>query len=292
LPGIATENGVSLPSIRQRMRRRVFTLLSTAESGDRASRMVDVFLAVLIVANVLAAIFQTVESLYQAWHVWFDAFEIASVAVFTAEYALRIWSCTTDPRYRSPIGGRLRFALTPLLLIDLLAIAPFYLSSVITLDLRMLRAVRLVRLLRVLKIARYSESLQVLGRVLVAKRQELLVTLVPVGVLLVIASTLMYYTERDAQPDQFSSIPAAMWWGVATLTTVGYGDVFPVTAAGKVIAAFIALLGIGLFALPAGILGSGFVEELQRKRQPPEQCPHCGRSLLVPPVRHSGDEQQ
>lgn len=290
MSGITTENGPTSPSIRQRMRRRVFTLLSIAEGRDRASRTVDMFLATLIVINVLAAIFQTVESLYQAWRIWFDTFEVASVAVFTAEYVLRVWSCTTESRYRSPVRGRLRFALRPLLLIDLLAIAPFYLSSIIVLDLRMLRAVRLVRLLRVLKIARYSESLHVLGRVLVAKRQELLVTLVAVSVLLVVASTLMYYTERSAQPDQFSSIPAAMWWAVATLTTVGYGDVCPVTAAGKVIAAFIALLGIGLFALPAGILGSGFVEELQRKRQPAEQCPYCGRSFPIRSMRKLRDE--
>jgi voltage-gated potassium channel len=149
----------------------------------------------------------------------------------------------------------------------------------VSVDLRTLRAIRLIRLLRVLKIARYSESLQLLGRVLLSRRSELFITLVAVTVLLVVSSTLMYYAERDAQPEQFSSIPAAMWWGVETLTTIGYGDILPVTVTGKIINSFIALLGIGLFALPAGILGSGFVEELQRRRRPPARCPKCGYDL-------------
>lgn len=262
-----------------RVKHRVFTLLSPARDGDLTSRSVDVFLVALIALNVAAAILQTVEAVYVSWQRLFDGFELLSVIIFSAEYVLRIWSCTSSRPYRHGATGRLRYALTPLLVIDLLAVAPFYLSAVITLDLRMLRAVRLIRLLRVLRIARYTESLQLLGRVFLAKRSELLITLTAVGVLLIVASTLMYYVERDAQPEEFSSIPAAMWWGVATLTTVGYGDLFPITAVGKVVGALIAVLGIGLFALPAGILASGLVEELQGNKSEIARCPHCGRRL-------------
>lgn len=257
----------------------VYALLSGSDTGSRAARVVAILLTTLILLNVAAAVLETVDSLRRAWAAAFDSLEGFSVAVFTVEYLLRLWACTADERYSSPLQGRLRYAATPLMLIDLIAIAPFFLTSVVNVDLRTLRAIRLVRLLRVLKIARYSESLRLLGRVLVARRSELFITLIAVLVLLVVSSTLMYYAERDAQPEQFSSIPAAMWWSVETLTTIGYGDMLPVTVVGKLINSFIALLGVGLFALPAGILGSGFVEELQRRKRAPAHCPHCGKPL-------------
>jgi len=171
--------------------------------------------------------------------------------------------------------GRFRFALSAMPMIDLLAVLPFYLPF-LGLDLRFMRAVRLFRLFRVAKLARYSEALRTFCRVLGAKKEELGVTLFTLFLLLLLASCLAYYAERDAQPEAFSSIPAAMWWGVCTLTTVGYGDVCPVTALGKGIAAVIAVLGIGMFALPAGILGSGFVEEIQKRKKCLQRCPHCG----------------
>lgn len=257
---------------------RVHRLLSGRDS-DLPSRAIAVGLATLILLNVVASSLQTVEVLHLRWGPWFEAFETFSVYVFTIEYIARIWVCTVGANTPSPVAGRFRYALTPLMVIDLLAIAPFFLTSVFTVDLRILRLVRLVRLLRVLKIARYSESLQLLGRVFVARRNELFVTFIALAVLLVVASTLMYHVEHDAQPNTFSSIPAAMWWSVETLTTIGYGDMLPVTVPGKILNSIIAILGIGLFALPAGILGSGFVEELQQKRKGSSSCPHCGGSL-------------
>jgi voltage-gated potassium channel len=260
-----------------RLKLRVHNLLSGRES-DLPSRVVAVGLATLIILNVAAASLQTVELLHLRWGRWFDAFETLSMCVFTIEYITRIWACTASAGLLSPVLGRVRYALTFLMLIDLLAIAPFFVTSILPVDLRMLRLVRLVRLMRVIKVARYSESLQLLGRVFVARRNELFVTLIALGILLVVASTLMYHVEHDAQPNTFSSIPATMWWSVETLTTIGYGDMLPVTVPGKILNSIIAILGIGLFALPAGILGSGFVEELQR-RKGPGSCPHCGGTL-------------
>jgi voltage-gated potassium channel len=261
------------------IRQWIFSVTSGSHPDDRLSRIVRWSLALLIVLNVLAAVLQTVEWIEREWAMPLYVFECFSVVVFTIEYSLRLWSCTLDERYKRPVLGRIRFALTPLLLIDFLAIAPFYCMHFFVLDLRMLRAFRLARLLRGLKIARYSESVQLLWRVLVAKREELAVTFITVGVVLVVASTIMYYAERDAQPEVFCNIPAAMWWGVGSLTTAGAGDMIPVTTSGKVLNAFILLLGIGLFALPAGILASGFVEELHRRRAPRQVCPHCGRVI-------------
>jgi voltage-gated potassium channel len=160
-----------------------------------------------------------------------------------------------------------------------MAILPFYLPMIITLDLRFIRAVRLFRLVRIFKMGRYSESLRLLENVFKEKKEALLITIFMVFILLVIASSLMYFVENEAQPEVFSSILKAMWWGVATLTTVGYGDIYPVTLIGKILGGAIAILGIGMFALPAGILGSGFVEQIQRTRSKSRVCPHCGKDI-------------
>ena len=174
--------------------------------------------------------------------------------------------------------GRIRFALQPLQIIDLLAILPFYLPF-IGIDLRFLRAVQLFRLFRLLKMGRYSQSLTTLTNVIKSKKEELSITLFAGFILLIIASSLIYLVENEAQPEAFHSIPNSMWWGVVTLTTVGYGDVYPKTALGKIIGACIALLGIGLFALPAGIIASGFASEIQKKETEIKVCPHCGKKI-------------
>ncbi len=167
--------------------------------------------------------------------------------------------------------------ITPLAIVDLLAIAPFYLPMLIPVDLRFLRALRLFRILRVLKIGRYSEAMRLFGKVLKAKRAELVTAVFVLVVLLIISSSILYYVEHGVQPDKFTNIPEAMWWGTVTLTTVGYGDIYPVTPAGKLLAALISLMGIGLFALPAGLLSAGFIEEIRKKHK--HVCPHCGKEI-------------
>ncbi len=261
------------------LKRRIHAILEPAASGDRASRVFDVFIMGVIALSVLSVALGTVESIADRWGGALRVFEVFSVTVFTVEYLLRVWSVTEDPHFSRQLSGRIRWMLTPLAVVDLLAILPFYVS-VVRLDLRFLRALRLFRLFRVLKLARYSDSLALLGRVFRAKKEELVVTLCAVLFLLFLASSFIYYVEHDAQPDVFSSIPAAMWWGVATLTTVGYGDAYPVTVSGKVLGAVVAILGIGLFALPAGILASGFADEMRQKRTGgANECPLCGRQI-------------
>lgn len=262
-----------------RIKGRIYSILETAPDDDRASRIFDVFIMTLISLNVLAVILETVDSLSSQYGDIFNTFEIFSVSVFTIEYLLRLWTCTTDSRYMSPFGGRLRYAATPMAVIDLLAILPFYLPMVIPLDLRFIRALRLFRLFRLFKMARYSNSMRLLVNVIRKRKEELIITVFVVFILLIIASTLMYFVENESQPETFSSIPAAMWWGIVTLTTVGYGDVYPITAAGRLLGAVIAILGIGMFALPAAILGSGFVDEIQRGRRKLMICPHCGKPV-------------
>jgi voltage-gated potassium channel len=170
-----------------------------------------------------------------------------------------------------------RYALSPFALIDLVAILPFYLPFM-GVDLRFARAFRLLRLFRMAKVARYVRAMGIFGQVARAKREELVIAASVMAILLICASSVMYYAEHAAQPKVFSSIPATMWWSVATLTTVGYGDVFPVTPAGRLVAGVVAVLGIGFFALPTAILGAGFVEVVSRRKDAPK-CPHCGVSL-------------
>lgn len=253
------------------LRGRVYRHLHTDSRINRT-------LAALIAINLAAVVLQTVQSLDAAYGGLFLAIEYVSIAVFTAEYLARVWSCVEAEAYRHPVLGRLRYMLSPFALFDLAAIAPFYLPMLIPVDLRMLRSLRLLRMIRVLKMGRYSKSVQLVYRAVAQTREQLGVVLVIVAILMLLACSAMYFFESEAQPEHFSSIPATFWWGVMTLTTVGYGDVYPVTVAGKTTAAVVAFLGIGLFALPAGIVTSAFVQ-LIGKSETPRICPHCGEPL-------------
>ncbi len=262
------------------VKRRVYEILEVAAPGDHVSRACDVFLVSLICVNILALILGSMKSVRDAAPNAFMVFEAVSVGIFTLEYALRVWSYTEEVRYSRPVSGRIKFILSPIQLLDLLAIVPFFLVF-LGLDLRALRAVRL--LARAARLSRYFTGLRTLGSVLQAKRYELFTVVLVLVVLLILASSLMFFAEHEVQREAFSSIPAAMWWTIVTLTTVGYGDVYPVTSMGRLLAGFIAILGIGFFALPAGILGSGFLEEVQRRREGVRVCPHCGLEIVDQP---------
>lgn len=262
-------------SSRYRETKRLTHLLLTVGKGGTAATITDWVIAAFIVCNVIAVVLGTVDRLFQQYHAVFYAFELLSVGVFTVEYALRIWAVTASEQYARPLFGRLQFMTRPAIVIDLLAIVPFYFGAfVFASDIRVLRALRLFRFLRLFKLARYSESVARFKRVAGRKTDDLLLAIAGTSILLTIASSLMYFVENDAQPEAFSSIPAALWWGVVTLTTVGYGDVYPVTVLGKILGATVAVLGTGLVALPASILASGFIEDTE-----PSRCPHCDHEI-------------
>jgi voltage-gated potassium channel len=239
----------------------------------------------LIVLNVCAIVMESFEPLRLRHQNGFRLFETFSVIVFTVEYLCRLW--VADITYgKGFVVSRLRYILSPMAIIDLAAVTPFYLPMFVALDLRFLRILRLMRLFRILKLTRYIAAVEVIGSVMRRKKADLLVTMAAAFFIMMISSTIIFYAEHDAQPDAFPNIIASLWWAVATLTTVGYGDVCPVTAAGKVISGIIAFVGIGLVALPTGIISSAFVDEMHRRKildQRDEKdllrCPHCGKII-------------
>ena len=246
-------------------KKKILSTINKAEKGNRGSQVFDIFIMTLIILNVLAVITETVESLYLQYGTYFDYFEYFSVFIFSIEYIIRLWTCTLKEKYSHPLWGRLRYIFSIEALIDLFAILPFYLPLFFKIDMRVIRILRLFRLMRIFKLGRYSVAFGMIVKVVERRKEELMITITLVFVLILISSSLMYYIEHEIQPEAFTSIPATMWWSVATLTTVGYGDVYPVTPLGKILAAFIAILGIGIFALPAGILAGGFENEISKR---------------------------
>lgn len=244
-------------------RRRTRALLDPAADGDRASLAVDILLVTLISLSVVAIILESVDALNRRYADWFRAFEILTVAVFSVEYLLRLWSSVESDGQGGALRKRLRYVVSLPAVIDLVAVLPFYLMAfgvAGTTDMRFLRA---VRLLRVLKLTRYSAAFTTLSRAFTENARSFVAALSLLLIVMLIAATGMYFFERQAQPQAFGSIPAAMWWAFATLTTVGYGDVTPVTVGGKVFGAVITVVGVGMVALPTGILASAYTEQLR-----------------------------
>lgn len=263
----APPNEAKLPSrasASRRVRARVFEILDVAAEGDRVSRVADQVLIALITLNVLAVVFESVESIHHRYETLFYWFEYVSVVIFSAEYALRIWCSVELPaRNGQATSSRITYLLSPGALIDLAAVLPFYLVEfglMAGADARFLRAIRLVR---VLKLTRYSAALDSLALAVKENINTLAAAFYVMIIVMLLAATGMFFFEREAQPEVFSSIPASMWWAFATLTTVGYGDITPITVGGKVFGAMITMVGVGMVAIPAGILASAFSQQIK-----------------------------
>lgn len=264
----------------KRVKSKVFEIIETGKSLP--SKLFDIFIIVLIILTLFVVIAETFNIPSYLQEV-FNYFEIISVVIFSIEYILRVWTADLLHPELSPLRARLKYIVSFMAIIDLLAILPFYLPFFIKIDLRALRALRVVRLLRIFKINRYTNALNTIGQVFKNKASQLISSIMIVGLLMIIASVLMYNIESTAQPDAFSNAIETMWWAVATLTTVGYGDVYPITAAGKVLATIIAFLGIGMVAVPTGIITAGFSELLKSEDNNEDNerkyCPYCGHKL-------------
>jgi voltage-gated potassium channel len=251
---------------RRTLRRTVYHMLGGDGHSDLLVKIVDFFLIALIVLNVVAVVMESVEHLSIAHGPVFHAFDLISVAIFSAEYLLRLWTAVEidNPRFRHPVWGRLRWAVSPMAVVDLLSVLPFYLGIVVEMD---LRAIRVLRVLRVFKLGRYSMAMSVMASVARQEARSISAVLFVMLVILVLTSSMMYLFEHRAQPHVFSDIPTAMWWAVVTLTTLGYGDMVPITMLGRILGGMTAILGVGMIALPAGVLASGFSEQMRIRRE-------------------------
>ena len=261
--------------------------------GEGDSKALDTFIITLIAINVLAVMFETEEEVAAEFHQVFFISEVFSTLVFTVEYLLRVYTSpllmAKYPSHSSATVGRLKFALTPMALVDFVAILPFFLQF-IQMDLRVARAVRLMRLVRIIKIGRYAYAVKTLADAMSRKKEELAIATFVTVMILILAASGMYFAEHEAQPEAFRSIPSTMWWAIVTLTSVGYGDVYPVTGVGQIVGAVVCLVGVIVVALPTGILASGFLEVMEERRkvlgrdldeQGVHRCPHCGGGLSL-----------
>jgi voltage-gated potassium channel len=276
-------------------KRKVHSLLHPEIVGDQHwDKIINIFIVVLIILNVLAVMLETVEYLHTHYKQFFYYFDFFSVSIFTIEYILRVWSSNHEEKYSHPFWGRLKYMVSPGALIDMIAILPFFLHLFIAMpiDLREIRILRLLRVLRLFRLTAYTQSAHMIANVFRKRFNELALSFILVILLIIIASCIMYFAEHDHGEkilingiqhealSKFSSIPKTVWWAVVTLTTTGYGDMFPVTNFGKALASMIMLTGVAFFALPAGIITAGFIDEFRAtKVKKTHRCPNCGEHL-------------
>jgi voltage-gated potassium channel len=267
-------------------KKKVHGLLHPEIVGDKHwDKVINVFIIVLIILNVAAVIIETVKEINDKYADFFYYFDLVSVIIFTIEYVLRVWSSNHEEKYKHSVWGRLKYMVSAGALIDLIAILPFFLHIFfgLAIDFREIRMLRLARVLRLFRLTAYTQSAHMIANVFKKRAKELAISFVLAIFLIIIASCIMYFAEHlrpDKETSQFKSIPHTIWWSVVTLTTTGYGDMYPLTAWGKAMASIIMLAGVAFFAIPAGILSAGFQEEFRKNRtQKTHKCPHCGEHL-------------
>ena len=247
-------------------RQRVHALVFVSEYGGAMHRIFETFIAFWVGVSVVAVVLESVQSVHYALNIQFIILDAITVCVFTIEYCMRIYSCVEEPGFHRPVLGRLRQARTPAVVIDLLAILPFFLEAFLhhLFDLRFLRVFRLARLL---KLTRYTGATSTLTRVILREWPVISAAAFVMLLLVVLTASLGYLFEHEAQPDKFENIPQSIYWAVITLASVGYGDIYPITPAGRVMTIILALLGIGIFAIPAALFSSAFSDELTKERE-------------------------
>lgn len=256
-----------------RMRSQLHDLLENPPGNNRAALFLQVFLALMVIINTLAVVIYTVPSIEAGYWLPLNLIMTGCLLVFAAEYLLRLWACTDAPTFSRRMGDRLRYAASFYLIIDLVSILPLFFPLFFPRDFALLRAFRLLSIFKLGRYARKSQSLALLRRVVLKKREIFTLMVFFLVFVILFSSTIMYLVEYEAQPEKFSSIPAAVWWAMMTVTTVGYGDIYPVTALGQGIASLFTLMGVLLLALPSAILASGFIEERHKQGEASTRTP-------------------
>lgn len=264
-----------------KIKKSVFNIIRDDDENDLKSTVFDFFIIFLIIINVITVVIETFDITPYQEHI-ISVIENVSIVIFTVEYVLRVWTSDLYFPTKKKYKARLKYIFSFMALIDLFSILPAFVPFLISVDLRVLRTLRIVRLFRLLKVSRYTTAFTTIATVFRKKSSQLISSIFVVALLMLISSILMYNAEHDVQPDKFKNAFSGLWWAVATFTTVGYGDIYPITATGKILSSFIALLGIGIVAVPTGIISAGFVEvvnETKEQSKDFEYCPHCGKKL-------------
>ena len=244
----------------------VHTILDNPEKEDKRTELVHILIAVAILVNAFAIILYTVQDIASLYSGILNLIINSSLLLFALEYILRIWSCTDTKNPLRMVTDRLKYAMSFYLIIDLLSIIPIFIPFILPNQITLIRLLRLVSIFKLGRFTKYSKSLEQLKRVFKRKSEIFVIMLFFLVFILLFSSVIMYVVEYSAQPDKFSSIPASLWWAIMTVTTVGYGDIIPVTPLGKIIASFVTLTGVLILALPSAILATGFIEERQNQR--------------------------
>lgn len=266
-----------------KIKKAVFNLIRDDDENNLASNIFDFFIISLIIINVITIIIETFNISENFQHI-LSIIENISIIIFTVEYLLRVWTADLYKPEISKAKARLKYMVSFMSIIDLISILPAYIPFIIPVDLRVLRALRIVRLFRLFKVGRYTSAFSTIATVFKRKSSQLISSVLVVILLMVISSILMFNAEHEVQPDKFENAFSGLWWAVATFTTVGYGDIYPVTVAGKILSSIIALLGIGLVAVPTGIISAGFVEVVNEEKsgehsENKHYCPYCGNKI-------------
>lgn len=243
----------------QKLKKRTFEIIEKGEKGDTISKIFDIFILILICLNVLSVFVETFKISSRVRTILSDI-ELFSIIIFSIEFILRVWTAEFLYENLSPIKSKIKYIFSFMALIDLFAILPFYIPFVIKVDLRVLRILRLFRLSRIVKANRYTKSLQKVIDVIKDKSAELFSAILMLFILMLISSVLIYYIESPAQPDVYTNALSGLWWSIAIFTSVWLGDIYPITAAGKILCALMAVFGVAIIAVPTGIISSGFVE--------------------------------
>jgi voltage-gated potassium channel len=268
-------------------KKKVHGLLHPEIVGDKHwDKIINIFIVVLIILNVIGVMLETLPVVERNPDAkkFFYYFDWISVIIFTIEYVLRVWSSNHEEKYKHSFWGRLKYMVSPGALVDIMAILPSYLHAFIGLDLRILRMLRLMRFFRLFRLTAYTKPAQMINNVFRKRINELALSFILVMFLIIIASCVMYFAEHrdpiNLRDNKFQSIPQTIWWAVVSLTTTGYGDMVPQTDLGKVLASIIMLTGVAFFALPAGIITAGFIDEFRHARvKKTQRCPHCGEPI-------------
>jgi len=247
-------------------RQKMHALVFPSAYGGTLHHIFDTFIVVWVIVSVLAVILESVHSIHYILNIEFIVLDAIAVSIFSLEYAMRLYCCVEEPGYKNAVFGRLRHAKSTSALIDLMAILPFFLEVFLH-HLFDLRFLRVFRLLRLLKLTRYTGATATLTKVVVREWPVMAASAFIMLLLVVLTASLGYLFEHDAQPDKFENIPQSIYWAVITLASVGYGDISPVTPMGRLMTIVLALMGIGIFAIPAALLSSAFSDQLRIERE-------------------------